>query len=459
MPLRHNDHCYRQGQRLVGIVVSFCWVVLLTGCRPPTPGSSGGAAHSFAQALAEAQKAGMPVTAQALQKPLPPPEQNAAPLYTRLTELLKTHPISKEDKIVERLASRTLPSEEQFERARRALKHRSDLLPLLHKAVARPQCIFVRDWSRPTYVPMFEIATMRRATRLLTAESLLLAHDGKPLEAVRNQALGFQVARHANAENHLNGYLNSIAFDRITLVGLQNILTLSGTDPAVAEAVRAAVEKHWTLPSLSKALQFQAGSDMVMLEYLRKKGPVSFKGVLSDPSLPPLNPQEWSPERWNLFIDVNGSLLLKHARKLIAVADLPYRESAPVFRTVHTEFDQDKDPQHLLTLIFFSYPQDGEQRAHMQATAEITRAGAAALAWKAKHGRFPPTLEAAMSPVPLDPFDGKPLRYRLEGKGFVVYSIGATGTFAGGTPDQSPDKEALFRYPLPSYSKGPIKEY
>jgi hypothetical protein len=71
----------------------------------------------------------------------------------------------------------------------------------------------------------------------------LLAHDGKPLEAVRNQALGFQIARHANDDNTLDGYLHSITIDNITLTGLQKILTLSGDDPAVAEAVRAAVEK------------------------------------------------------------------------------------------------------------------------------------------------------------------------------------------------------------------------
>jgi hypothetical protein len=199
---------------------------------------------------------------------------------------------------------------------------------------------------------------------------------------------------------------------------------------------------------------------MVMLEYLRKQGPASFKGILNDPSSPALNPQEWSPERWKMFIDVNGSLLLKHARNLLAVADLPYQESVPVFRTVQTEFDQDKDPQHLLTLIFFPvYPQNADQRALVQATAEITRAGAAALAWKARHGRFPSTLETALTPIPSDPFDGKPIRYRLEGKGFVVYSIGTTGTFAGGAPDEASGKEALFRYPLPSYAKGPIKEY
>jgi hypothetical protein len=34
--------------------------------------------------------------------------------------------------------------------------------------------------------------------------------------------------------------------------------------------------------------------------------------------------------------------------------------------------------------------------------------------------------------VPLDPFDGKPLRYKLTEPGYIVYSIGENGTDEGG---------------------------
>lgn len=224
--------------------------------------------------------------------------------------------------------------------------------------------------------------------------------------------------------------------------------------------MRTVVEHDWSAPSLSKALQFEAGSDMVMLEYLRKQGPASLGEVSGDPAQPTLR---MKPQEWSAFVDINGSLLLKRFRRLIAAADLPYPQALPVFQTVWAEADQDRDRMHLLNSLFFGdYTPSLDKRASLQATVAITRAAAAVLAWKDKHGSFPAQLETALSPVPSDPFDGKPIRYRLEGKGFVLYSVGASGTFAGSLPDAAdkpPAKELLFRFPLPSYFQGPIKEF
>ena len=51
----------------------------------------------------------------------------------------------------------------------------------------------------------------------------------------------------------------------------------------------------------------------------------------------------------------------------------------------------------------------------------------AVLVYRKEHGAWPETLAACMDKVPVDPFDGKPLRYRLTEKGFVVSSVGKTG--------------------------------
>src|SRR5689334_9416130 len=73
------------------------------GCRHSTSGAAqnGSAANgsgSLAQELAAAKKEGLPTTAQELQAPLPPETQNAAPLYTKLTALLKVTPLTEEEK-------------------------------------------------------------------------------------------------------------------------------------------------------------------------------------------------------------------------------------------------------------------------------------------------------------------------------------------------------------------------
>jgi hypothetical protein len=93
-----------------------------------------------------------------------------------------------------------------------------------------------------------------------------------------------------------------------------------------------------------------------------------------------------------------------------------------------------------------------DDRAKLAATALETEAAAAVLAWKAAHGAFPAKLSQAMPKPPLDPYNGKPLGYRREGNGFVVYAVGPWGTFTGGTPSEPPSKlDTAFRYPLPPY--------
>jgi hypothetical protein len=74
------------------------------------------------------------------------------------------------------------------------------------------------------------------------------------------------------------------------------------------------------------------------------------------------------------------------------------------------------------------------------ATADARHAAAlvalAAARFQAKYGRLPKDLEALvpefLTMVPLDPFDGKPVKYETTAAGVVVYSIGRDLVEAGG---------------------------
>jgi hypothetical protein len=67
------------------------------------------------------------------------------------------------------------------------------------------------------------------------------------------------------------------------------------------------------------------------------------------------------------------------------------------------------------------------------------RCAATALAverYRRRHGRWPESLaelkDEFLREVPLDPFDGQPLRYRKDGAGVIVYAVGADGKDDGG---------------------------
>jgi len=72
----------------------------------------------------------------------------------------------------------------------------------------------------------------------------------------------------------------------------------------------------------------------------------------------------------------------------------------------------------------------------MRSTLQATAAALAACRYRNDHGTWPESLDALVpgyiDKVPLDPMTGKPLVYRIEETGIVVYSIGENGVDDGG---------------------------
>src|SRR5262249_46050797 len=76
-------------------------------------------------------------------------------------------------------------------------------------------------------------------------------------------------------------------------------------------------------------------------------------------------------------------------------------------------------------------------------------------AYQRDHGRYPAKL-AELAPrylekIPDDLFAEKPLIYRLEGQGYLLYSVGINGTDDGGRgyDDEPPGDDLCVRMPIP----------
>lgn len=74
--------------------------------------------------------------------------------------------------------------------------------------------------------------------------------------------------------------------------------------------------------------------------------------------------------------------------------------------------------------------------AQIEAILLASRTGLACRLFKGRTGRYPDRLDelvpGLLTEVPVDPFTGKPLVYRREGEGFVVYSLGSNEKDDGG---------------------------
>ncbi len=86
------------------------------------------------------------------------------------------------------------------------------------------------------------------------------------------------------------------------------------------------------------------------------------------------------------------------------------------------------------------------------ANVRITRAGLASFRYKQAHGTWPQSLDALDLKNVTDPFSGQPLHYRVEGEGFVVYSVYEDQKDNGGIAEPVEKRggcDMVWRFPEP----------
>lgn len=328
---------------------------------------------------------------------------------------------------------------------------------LVHQAAQKPECNFNRDYSQGYNLLLPEYAAMRSGLRVLTNESALLLYDGKPLDAIRNETLGFAMAKHAQTDPILIGKLVSVALNAITLHFMERVLYTAGEQPGVAQAVENAIAGNWQTVSMADAMR----GEIVV-------GEVTFaqmdKGTLRDEDLKPGEKPDLSPHHSPSFvdkaiIDANELHWLRFLHDSISATALPPRESRAKLEVLEQNASRYEHlPTRSIAAIMFSvYSQAITKQTQGEAQQAVVHAAAAVMAYRQQHGALPDTLNQAMQTVPADPFDQQPLRYRLEGDGFVVYSASPTGKFDGGTANTRPNShESVFRFPMPAwYTQAP----
>jgi hypothetical protein len=410
-----------------------------------------------------ARKAGIPLSLKELQKPMPPAIQNAAPLYTNLKWP------GDADKELDAFVHLTAPTPEQIARAKENLTACQSGLASVHTAVSRPKCVFPRtmDYTNPAFIPFPQYSRMRSAARMLWYESFLMACDGRYEDAVRNQALGFQIARHADSDEMLIGYLVSRAIDAITVSGLRRILLMHPDDAKLAETVRTVIEQDSPSRSLALVLKSEAAFQQDMMRPAYTEGFYPYIAEMTAASSGDSEPEahrkamelkakmpQISPQKEKLLIDAYTAFMLHQMRQIIAVIDTPYPQARAVLASLAKESGTPDETHFFAFSTLPVWTGALRPKTNMEAFAAVVQAGAGILSYRAVHnGQLPQTLSEALPQIALDPFDGKPLRYRLEndGKGFVVYSIGPDGNFDGGQPGQKikgGTQSLFFRYPL-----------
>jgi hypothetical protein len=399
-----------------------------------------------------AEREGIPLSRSSLMDVKPPAAQDAGPIYEQLRTIWKGRANDEDNIILSNVCQSHSPTPAEMSSARLALKRQAHALTLIHQAASRPHCVLQIHWEmqNPADIQYPQLAIVRRSTRFLEAESIVMASDGRYSDAVRNAALGFKVAgQGANGKSAI-AYLLGVACDAITLGAMRKILYLYGDKPGVAALVHDEVTQNFKPPSPAASLRSEAAINIALLEYVRANGWPSLYALTEETPRfrdKVLEATILRGKLWDGMRNTDGVYIVQHMRKAIPIADRPYFQIRSALVALDNDVATTTKPVIVAQLVLPTLEKLLGKRAQVQNDAQMVMLASQIIDQHIPGSAYPLSVHTAT-----DMYTGKPLRYRREGSGFIIYTPGLEGAFDGGSPTTRPKfAEYVFHYPMPPY--------
>ncbi|HEX7448492.1 MAG TPA: hypothetical protein VF306_13150 [Pirellulales bacterium] len=162
-----------------------------------------------------------------------------------------------------------------------------------------------------------------------------------------------------------------------------------------------------------------------------------------------------------LFRPVDQIVYLESMRKVVAAFETSGPDLGNSVADIQNEASQlANEPlanfRYPISMASFSWIQGGAMSVNTaMAGRDSARAAVAIERFRLRHGALPKALDSLapdlLPEVPLDPFDGQPLRYRVDEAGYRVYSVGLDGIDQGGQTSaelHAPSPDVVFHVRL-----------
>jgi hypothetical protein len=386
--------------------------------------------RKLAGVIAELKAKGAPLSAKDLAAPCPDAD-NAARLWKAAVNLLA---VENDDKgllgraFMDLVASKPLGPADRSAIAGVIAKNRA-ALELLY-AMAEKPCFLYRDPGAPLPELMGPDAVkMILATRLMGFDALLKAESGDIPSAVDRIRAGLGSVSKVAQEGTLLTYLIAVAETRMLLSFLEAACRRNEVAGENLFRLVADLEPSPWRERLAKSISgdrvfmLESGLDTIQSNFQAMDDKKLFNRLLYWLLRPVLKDEvRWQLEKLNRWEQM---------------ARDPYFMQRELLKT-DPAFSGDAPWYFKLTgfLDGGAYGTIFLKGAQLEATFLASRTGLACRLYKSRNGSYPENLKALvpaiLKEVPTDPFTGKPLVYRREGEGFIVYSLGSNLKDDGG---------------------------
>jgi len=376
----------------------------------------------------------------------------------------------------------------QWSEIEAALAQYDDSLDVVREAVGRPVFDFQLDYRQGFDLLLPHLAPLKRATQLLTADTLCALHRGDVATGTTNVESMLALVKATAEERLAISQLVRIAMAAIAMSATWELLQA----PGLGEDQLAAVQRGWVglrfVEPTEDALAADRALSLMTLKRMRNSS-AQFRRVAAmagpgsrNPTLAFGNMVEQFLEEtaagakeatWRFSSSYPDQLralkgyqaLLESFRAVRAGQPFvptfgPLQERLTELGLRHGEEESgprfsglDSGLRSLFSDSVLSLSRVLNRVFSAEAARALTVTALALKRYQLRHGQYPAQLSALVPEFlpapPRDPADGKPLRYRLNLDGsFLLYSIGDDGTDHGG--DGSP----IGKYQTLGWQKG-----
>lgn len=429
------------------------------------------------RAYAALEASGRPMRAAEVVPPEVPDTENAAVLFQSAILMLKGQSAGQKN-LLERLGedlsgslfSRPkepdkLAKQQRDEAELRQLMNQeivASALSTIEQGTRRPVCQFDRDYTANMSFDMPVLKDLRNLIRVLGTRVCLDAEAGEARKAWERIQIQLKLADGLRSDPTTNSQWTRMSLINYSTRIVQHLCDVAPPDPEESRRIEILLSN---LDDATPFIRAMDGERLLIGEWFFALPKAELNDVLQKNTQ---NPNKIAPESverfnyrvWFTMAVFRPRFIADHAayleimRKRVELLEAPYQDRGArhdVFQPGWSSLLTDK-----LTG-YFGY--EKEFFCRMSAGLRMTRAGLALLRHRQAQGTFPETLDVLGLKGLIDPFDEKPLRYRREGEGFLVYSVGDDQHDNGGTPQPEFDSnnprrsrveyDFLWRFPKP----------
>jgi hypothetical protein len=379
--------------------------------------TSGPVSVAVSNHLAAIAAAGEPVTLEQLGRiyEVPPDAENAAPLYAQAFAAVRSEGLNT-------------PS---------FLADNREALALLLKAADRPLCRYPVALTNGATVLLPHLYKIRICATLLRDEAVSQVRRGHTDSATTALLAGFRLARSLDNEPLLTSKLVEIGSLGLALDGLQESIHQTGFTEAELLRLQTVLRDAEPGVGFRRAMLGERASLVATFKSSDESLAEAMAASEGGSGVPPLMLRNY---RSAGHLEGDFEFALTFMSNLVAVASLPYPEALDAAAGLKNPEQQSVlDGRLVVSALLLPQPARFLNKgAEAVARICLARAVLAVERYRLKHGGALPTSLADASAefadgIPLDPFDGQPVRYRQRpGGGYVVWSVGVDRKDDGG---------------------------